>query len=516
MHFRSIILAALICFSAVLVGCSADSSSLEPSAPSSSETSSQTNSETTVQTDTLKVGYSKLEGFNPYVVNDGLVLQASGLVSEKLVEITPEMGVEYRIASSITSNGLSAVIELREDAVFADGTPVTAQDVLASLNAARRSVTYGAGLAHITDAQIQENQIAVTLSRPDSLFERMCDIPVLKQEDISSPQPTSSGRYMYSTDNTLVKNPASLFAEENSPATIQLVDIANFDALVSGLSVGSIDLYASTKESITTSAYTSRSTGFNMNHLVFLGVNSSSSGFLGQAGVRNAISTALDREILCERAYYGAALPARGAIHPLYSCVTGKQTLPTLSDLSKSEQQMEALGYKRSAADGYYRDAAGQRPQVRLLVYSDSALKRSAATLIKEQLNDAGFVVILEETEDFVGVYSDKIAKGDFDLYIGELKLYNNMDMSPFFEKGAASFGIAQSPELFAAYNAFAANSNEAEAFETIFSQQLPWIPLCWRSGTLVVNKQITGIIPSCSNIFYSMQSNLPASQPQA
>ena len=515
MQFRSIILAALICFCVVFVGCSASSSSSEPSAPSS-EPSIQTDSETEAEPDTLKIGFSKLDGFNPYLVNDELVLQTSGLVNEKLVEITPEMNVEYRIASSITSNGLSAVITLREDAMFADGTPITAQDVLASFNAARSFVTYAGSLAHVTDAQIQGNQIVVTLSRPDSLFSYLCAIPILKQSDISSPHPTPSGQYTYGSDNTLIKNPTSLFQEEHAPDTIQLVDISNFDALVSGLSVGSIDLYATTKESITTSAYTSRSTSFNMNHLVFLGVNSASSAFLGQSGIRNAISTALDREILCERAYYGAALPARGAIHPLYSCVTGKQTISTLSNLSKCEEQMEALGYKRSAADGYYRDAAGQRPQIRLLVYSDSALKRSAATLIKEQLNDAGFMVNLEETEDFVGVYSDKIAKGDFDLYIGELKLYNNMDMSPFFEKGAASFGIVQSPELLTAYSAFTANSDGAEAFETIFAQQLPWIPLCWRSGTLVVNKQVTGMIPSCSNIFYSMQSSLPASQPQA
>ena len=62
----------------------------------------------------LKVGYSKANGFNPYLVNDSLVLQISGLVSEKLIEITPEMDIDYRVASSITSSGLSVTIQLRQ------------------------------------------------------------------------------------------------------------------------------------------------------------------------------------------------------------------------------------------------------------------------------------------------------------------------------------------------------------------------------------------------------------------
>ena len=90
------------------------------------------------------------------------------------------------------------------------------------------------------------------------------------------------------------------------------------------------------------------------------------------------------------------------------------------------------------------------------------------------------------------------------------------MDISPFLENGAVRYGIVQSPELATAYNNFLADSSTAEAFESMFAQQLPWIPLCWRTGTLVVNKQVTGMIPSCSNIFYSMQSSLLDSAPQA
>lgn len=495
---------AVILFSSCSSFNEESSSQAEPSAPSSTTEPSPPPQ----QQETLKIGYSKSGGFNPYLLNDTLVLQASDLISEKLVEITPEMGLDYRLASSIMVNGLSVVIQLQENILFADGTPILPQDVVASINAARNSLTYGGSLAHITDVQASGNQVVLTLSRPDSLFAYLCTLPILKESEIASIQPTPSGRYMYNADQTLIPNPQSAFLQPQAPKTIQLIDVDNFDALVSGLSVGSIDLYATTKESITTSMYTSRSTSYNMNHLVFLGVNSGSP-FLAQPTVRKAISTALDRQVLSDRAYYGGAVPARGVLHPLYPCVTGKQQLSIVSDIAATRQQMEQLGYTLSTTDGYYRDSNGNRPELRLLVYGKSALKRSAATLIKEQLNEAGFFVILEETDDFTAGYSDKIAKGDFDLYIGEVKLYNNMDMSPFLQNGTVSYGIGQPIQMLEAYNGFLNNIEQAQAFESAFAEHLPWIPLCWRTGTLVVNKQITGMIPSCSNIFYSMQSHL-------
>lgn len=495
-----------------LTGCSAPSSS----APASSSQPASSGSQTVEEPDTLRVGYSISGGFNPYVTNDLMVLQVSDLVSEKLVEITPEMQLDYRVASSIVSSGQTVTIQLRSGLYFADGTPITAEDVAASINAARASAAYSGSLAHVTDLQVQGDQIILTLSRPDSLFAWLCTLPVVKATEVSATQPTASGRYTYGADNTLVPNSYSQFASEGAPQTIELVDASSYDALVSGLSVGSIDLYATTRESVSTAGYNSRTTSFQMNYLVFLGINSDGNTALQDARLRQALSAAIDRDVLCQRAYYGGALPARGAINPLYPCVTGVQQIQVASDLSRCETLMAEMGYKKQASDGLYYDASGRRLELTLLVCTDSALKRSAATILKEQLSEAGFSVILEETDDFEGIYSQKIANRQFDLYIGEVKLYNNMDLSPFFEGGALSSGILQNPELAAAYQAFTADSGQAEAFEALFGTQLPWLPLCWRSGTLVTSKQVTGIIPSVSNVFYSMQGSLSDSSSAA
>ena len=209
-----------------LTGCSAPSSS----APASSSQPASSGSQPVEEPDTLRVGYSISGGFNPYVTNDLMVLQVSDLVSEKLVEITPEMQLDYRVASSIVSSGQTVTIQLRSGLYFADGAPITAEDVAASINAARASAAYSGSLAHVTDLQVQGDQIILTLSRPDSLFAWLCALPVVKAAEVSATQPTASGRYTYGADNTLVPNSYSQFASEGAPQTIELVDAEPYTA----------------------------------------------------------------------------------------------------------------------------------------------------------------------------------------------------------------------------------------------------------------------------------------------
>lgn len=154
--------------------------------------------------------------------------------------------------------------------------------------------------------------------------------------------------------------------------------------------------------------------------------------------------------------------------------------------------------------DGFFYTADGQKLTVRLLVYSGNTYKRYAASLLADQLEAVGVAVTLEQADDFE-VFREKVLLGDFDLYIGEVKLYNNMDMSPFMEGGGASAGIVQSETLTAAYNAFRSNMSAAGAYETAFAAEMPFVPLLWRNGTVVHTRNIDGLTSSISNVFYSL-----------
>lgn len=152
---------------------------------------------------------------------------------------------------------------------------------------------------------------------------------------------------------------------------------------------------------------------------------------LAQPALRQAIDLAVSRRQIADKAYYSRAYVATGVINPRFPGEAGAATLAEEADLDAARALIESLGYTMDAASGYYQDAGGQRLAFTLLCYSGSSFKRYAATLVAEQLEECGIQVTVQEDGDFAS-YHDKIASGQAPLYIGEVKLYNNMDMDVF------------------------------------------------------------------------------------
>lgn len=490
-----------------LSGCGAPAEDTSSPAPSPSPTPAAAAS-----ADRLVLGYTPGDGFNPFLTSSTLVRQNAGLLFEKLVEIGPDMSVVYRLASSIDVLDLQAVIHIRGGATFADGTPVTAEDAAASLEAARTSPLYAGQLANVTKVEVSDGAVVVTLAAPDSLFSYLCDIPVLKAAEVASASPTSSGRYVYS-EGALVENPRCLFAEEGQPEQIGLTEVSSYNEMVSGLTVGSLNLYQTSELADSPSGVASELSYYRTNNLIFLGVNAAAAQdntmlapLLATAGGRALLSQIIDRRILAEKGYYSRAYPATGAINSFYPCVMAQQVILPEAQRTADDARaaLAALGYTENTMDGFFYTADGNKLTVRLLVYSGNTYKRYAASLLADQLEAVGVAVTLEQTDDFE-VFREKVVSGDFDLYIGEVKLYNNMDMSPFMEGGGASAGIVQSEALTAAYAAFRSNMSAAGAYEAAFAAEMPFVPLLWRNGTVVHTRSIEGLTSSLSNVFYSL-----------
>ena len=509
-------LAAFALCLALLAGCGGEAASSASSQAASSASSASTSGAASVPQQSagaptaLVLGYTPSAGFNPYASSSNLVEQNAGLLFECLVELTPELSLEYRLADSIVSAGETVTIHMRSGCTFADGTPVTAQDAAASLEAARVSERYAARFANVTEVKASGDTVTVILAAPDSMFAYLCDIPVLKAAETAATQPTPNGRYTYGDSASLVRNDSCAFAE-NGPDTIYLAEVSSYEEMVSGFAVGSLNLYTASDSAQTSAGFSSVSDYYKTNNLVFLGINATppesgeKSPLLTTPGGRGLLSQLIDRAQLAQKSYYSRAYPATGCINDHYDCVADSHVILSGAELTADQAaaDMAALGYSLDDA-GYYQNAKGERLNLRLLVYSGNTYKRYAATLLKEQLGAAGIYVMVEEASDF-DVYSQKVASGDFDLYIGEVKLYNNMDMSPFMEGGGASAGIVQSEALSAAYDAFRSNMSAAGAYEAAFAAEMPFVPLLWRNGTVVHTRSIRGLTSSISNVFYSL-----------
>lgn len=495
--WQAALIALALCPAVLFTGCASSSDSQPAGDAQSASAAPQSSVSPTI-------AYIAGE-FNPYLNGTTLTIQNAGLLFEPLVRITPDLEPEYRLAQSVDSSGLSVVIRLRDGCCFADGTAVTAGDVAASLDAARASAAYGGRFAHVTEVLAQDDgAVTLTLDEPDSLFAYLLDVPILKAGELALARPTAGGRYTYAeSGDALVKNPLAPFAEAG-PDTILLTAVTSYDGLVSGLAMGTLDLYVAPENTVTGGSIVSTETYFKTNELVFLGINSYSQNPLcNTAAGRALLSSLLDRRDIGTKCYYSRAYAATGALNGFYPCIRGQQSILATADSSGLDAVMAQLVFSPDPGTGLYTDPQGQPASVRLLTCGDNTYKRYTANLIQEQWAEYGISVVIEEIDGFED-YLTAVQSGEFELYIGEMKLYNNMDLSAFWNGGAGA-GISCSETLAAAYAAFRANAGAAPQLEAAFAAEMPFIPLLWKNGAVVAGQRVGGLEPSLSDPFYSL-----------
>ncbi len=261
--------AALCCCALAFTGCTAPTStgsgSAEPGATPRAQLRARSHG-------AGAGGMSRPTASTPISPPSTLVAQNAGLLFEKLVEIGPAMALSYRLASGVDCVENQVILHIRGGCTFADGAPITAEDAAASLRAAQASGLYGSRFAGVTGLEVQDGAVVLTLAEPDSLFAYLCDIPVFKASETALASPTASGRYTYGAAGELVRNSRCAFPEAG-PETIRLAEVGSYDEMVSGLAVGTLNLYAASETLESSASVASKQTYYRTNNLVFLGVN---------------------------------------------------------------------------------------------------------------------------------------------------------------------------------------------------------------------------------------------------
>ncbi len=445
------------------------------------------------------------KGYNPYLYSDILVEQPSHLLFEKIIEISPLFEIEYRLAEKVITNGLLVEITLRDGCSFSDGTPVTAEDIAASLRTAQTSARYQSRFANVESVEVSGDIINITLLTPDSFFAYLLDIPVLKSAEQAEPYPTANGRYTYGSDVfTFVLNPLAPFAA-TQPEIITLQNITSYHEMADELALGNIEYSILSENSLDTNISTTANY-YQTNTMLFLGANSSSTNPLcNTAAGRMLISDLTDRNNLSALSNTLRTTAARGALNPYYPHVFDAHLiLPDATD-ENLDATMQALGYTFDTETQMYVDARNTPASISILVHADSSHKMQLATNLVSQYASFGIKTELITTPDFSS-FLTLLQSNTFELYIGEIKLYNNMELTPFWS-GAASYGIAPSETLLNAYTILRADASTANSFETIFASEMPYIPLLWRNGVVATDHNLIGVTASVGNPLYSLEN---------
>jgi ABC-type transport system substrate-binding protein len=319
--------AAAVALALALVGaCSggdADDEAQPPASPSTTVGASTTAGETAVG-GTLRLGIGRLPSLDPADVSPGSPSSAitADLLYDGLTSIRPggDGTAQPALASTWTTNdgGVTWRFTLRSDAVFADGRPVSAADVEASLErvAARATSSIGAApLGVLADVLVVgPADVDVVLERPMIALPELLAAPafgIVAAEVAAGANPASnpSGPFrLAAVEGDVVR----LVRARDGSALLDGIDLHQHDdlnAAVDAFDAGTLDWTLVPPERAEAVAEAHGTAGFVPHQSeLFLGFNLADPTF-ADGRFRRAMVAAIDREVLVRALYFGVATP---------------------------------------------------------------------------------------------------------------------------------------------------------------------------------------------------------------
>lgn len=450
----------------------------------------------------LTISYSNADPINPYRAASRVNLDLTPLLYEGLTVLDAELTPQLALAASLdNTNPLAPVAVLRSDAVFSDGSPVTAADVAGSFALAKQAAVFQPLLENVQAARAtDEKTIVFTLRQADVQFAACLSFPVLRASDAaqkSADVPLGSGQYVFTADGTAAKltpNPYQPAPAANT--TIYLQHLSTGDAMLSGLENGSLSYFFSDLSGGEIPRTSNASLNAPMNYLVFLGINHRRSA-LSEPLVRQGLSAAIGRSTLCKEAFAGYARPATTPFHPNWSRFSELSGFSDTENMESAVAQLEQAGYNTKSGSSQNTKTLS----LELLINQDNSFRTAAAEVLRRQLEQVG-VTLTVTALPFADV-QNRLNKGQFDLYLGEIRLSADLSLRPFFSgSGAAGAGGLSSTASADAYTDFLSGAKTPAQFTELFVSDVPFIPLCWRDGMAAYNRSMNGVTPSVFNVY--------------
>lgn len=505
------LLALLLAFA--LAGCAASSGASSSKPSSSSQTSSaKVSSQTATKPTTFSLPVVFAQDMNPLTSGCMINVTLWPLLYDSLTQPDTTFTARQGLAASITNSGTTMMVQLRGGVKFSDGSALTAQDVAYSYNLVKStpsSYFYG-NVGNIASVTPQgSGTVVFTLSAPDTLAQNLLDIPIIKTGSVAAARtpPVGSGPYTFSTNQfsgTLSVNKNWYGGGTFGFQTIALVNMPSSDAVLGSLKIGEINyLYTDYGNGAVPAANLDSKT-VNLNRMVFMGVNSGHS-LTADAHVRRAISFALDRQSLSDDAFSAQALPTDLPYNPDWADGVKPASTELRAQLDKAATELTAAGYTAQNIGGVATKAGGASPlQLTLLVNSGDQQMTAAANQIKVSLAKAGIGITIN-AQPFAA-YVAALQAGSYDLYLGNLSLTADMDLSPLLAPGgAAAYGVPANSATLAAFNTWR-TGGALSALTTAYTSEMPFIALCFKTGSVTFTPGLSGTVnPTVQNVFYGI-----------
>lgn len=445
------------------------------------------------------LSYVEEYGFNPYQCNCITNRPVLSLVYESLFVLGSGYQPEPVLCDqfAVSEDGLTYRLTLCPGVTFSDGSPLTAADVAASLNAARDSDYYGSRFSKVASFNdLDDDTLEILLLRAYENLPAILDVPIVKADTVSEDRPLGSGPYAFSQEEGALRlrRNRNWWQKERAPVeydTILLTAANDPSQVRDSFEFGSTSLVCADLNA-------PNAVGFRCDYelwdcpttiMQYLGFNLGS-GIFTDRTFRASVTHIIDRETLTSSVYKGFAQAA------YLPCAPDSPYYDT--DLAETYSYDEEL-YRQARAgvtiSGDY-DAT-------LLVCSADPARVETAHRIAEMLTAAGTRMEVKAVDQ--DTYRYRLSSGQYDMFIGETRLSGNFDLTEFFRPyGNLCYGGIQSAGMEQlCYDSLENSGNCYDLYQSVMENAYI-CPLLFKSYAVMANRGVIGNLqPAVDNVFH-------------
>ena len=408
---------------------------------------------------TVAIG-NEVDSFNPFVGIEAESFEMWALTYDYMItysmeDMSPQPGLATEWENS--EDGLTWTFDIRDDAVFSDGEPLTADDIAYTYNrildGGPEAATWGSYLQQVTSVTAPDaTTVVLELKQPNSSLP-LLPIPIVPEhiwKDVPQDQvknykaePEDGQPVVGSGPFRLVEGQAggSTYRFEANPdywqgaAHIDEVVFRVFkseDPMIQALIKGEVDFAEDIsalqvkslegQDGITASM--GDSPGFD--EIAFnTGAIDTETGkpmgdgnpALQDAAFRHALGFAIDRDVIIERAYQGAGDPGSTIVPPVYDTFhwAPPEDVAFTYDPDRAAELLDEAGY--TVGDDGFRTMPNGDPigKLRLYARSDSVTSVDVMNFFQEWLADVDIDSEIDAKES--SNLTELILEGDFDAF---------------------------------------------------------------------------------------------------
>ncbi len=452
------------------------------------------------------------ERLDPFLSRSRTNRDLLSLCYDPLIHVDNSYDTVCVIASDYEVYENKVIFTINPNARFFDGSYVTAADCEYSYSvASNEDSVYYDRFDYITDFEAVSDDKFVVYFNTKSIYNvNLCDIPVIQRGTNGDFIPVGSGKYQIIRDNASVyleKNPYSFLdtGDNFDISTIRVHDIQSDEELLYNFNYNKVHgSYTDITDNGSEFRGNIETIGFCDNSIVFAVVNKNfSHEFLLDKSFSKGLTYCINRSRICENILSGGTQPTWYPFNPDWSVTVDAELNKDIYSTVTAHEYFNSCGLTLSGTDRVFGEDIAT---LRIVVNSESLTKVEVAESIAEDLENMGFSVTVEAlTWD---KFTLAITERSYDIYIGEVLLPKNMDISVLYSYDVNTGHGYVEEYIKEAVEAFNLGEMSMRELLSVFQEELPVIPLYFNRGALAVNRVVSGAFdPSDGSIYNGIEN---------